>query len=163
MLFEAVSSVFHAVIRIVIWRILRTDLEREFFIVLKENQILKRKRPGVRLSPWDRHFYLGLLRVPKRLLSRIVLVRPEIILGWHRKFVRRKWDHGRQGRVGRPRVTSEIQRLVIEMKEANSRWGAQRIMGELKKLGLKTCKASEPPRKLRRLSGLSQATALCAA
>jgi putative transposase len=95
----------------------------------------------VNLTSLDRHFYLAVTKECGRFLKKIVVVRPETILSWHRKLVQKKWNFERR-HVGRPAVTDQIRNLVVEMKKANPKWGCQRIMGELKKLNLKTCKAS---------------------
>ena len=51
MFFQATISLFGALVRVLMWKVLRTDLERELFILLKENQMLKRKRRSVCLTP----------------------------------------------------------------------------------------------------------------
>jgi len=142
MFFTTSASVFRISVRILAWKLLRTDLERELYLVLKENQIPKRKHRRVPLTEWDRRLYISLADGAKRLLRRAVIVTPETVLSWHRRLAAWKWNHGKQGRVGRPPVNDEIRNTVLAMKRANPRWGAQGIMGELRKLGLKSCKAT---------------------
>jgi transposase InsO family protein len=141
MVLHEFSFLFRVVLRILIGRILRTDFERELLLVLKENQILKRKQRRVLVNRWDKEFYIALSRQSRNLFRRMVIIRPETILAWHRRLAKWKWSF-KHRRLGRPPVTDEIRRLVIEMKHSNPRWGAQRIVGELRKLGLKTCKSS---------------------
>jgi len=63
------------------------------------------------------------------------LVTPETLLAWHRKLVAQKDDgSGRRG-PGRPRVMSEIRKLIVEMARQNRGWGYTRIQGALKNLG----------------------------
>jgi hypothetical protein len=45
-----------------------------------------------------------------------------------------RWKSGARG--GRPRIPSELRRLIREMSRANPLWGAPRIHGELLKLGI---------------------------
>ena len=69
--------------------------------------------------------------------SAIVLVRPETVVGWHRTWLRRRWTRRATPRAnGRPPVTREIRALVREMATANPLWGAPRIHGELRTLGV---------------------------
>ena len=56
------------------------------------------------------------------------------MLAWHRKLAARKWTY-RQKPTGRPATEDEVRQLVIEMKTNNRRWGARRIVGELRKVG----------------------------
>jgi putative transposase len=128
--------------QILIYRVARTDLERENLLLLRENQILKRKKKRVSgLTALDRRFYLTFVKGPRNLLSRAVVIRPETVLGWHRELVKGIWRRNHP-RPGRPPVTTELRDLVVRMKRANPRWGALRITAEINKEGIKICKAS---------------------
>jgi transposase InsO family protein len=64
------------------------------------------------------------------------IVRPETILGWHRKLIARKFDGSKQrGRPARPDPRPEIEELVVRMAKENRHWGYRRIMGALANLG----------------------------
>lgn len=119
--------------------VLRTDLARENMLLLRENQILKRKQKKVRLTNWDRIFYLGIYHNCRRLTDRMLIIKPETILKWFRKLKRHHTIPG-PGLPGRPRLNDDIRRLILKMKSMNTRWGAKKISGELKKLGLMVCK-----------------------
>jgi putative transposase len=63
------------------------------------------------------------------------LVTPETLLAWHRNLVAEKYDgSGRRG-PGRPRVMSQIRKLIVEMARQNRSWGYTRTQGALKNLG----------------------------
>jgi transposase len=61
--------------------------------------------------------------------------KPETILRWHRKAVRRKWAFKQKQAGGRPRTYPEIEAWIIQMAHENPRWGHKRIHGELGKVG----------------------------
>ena len=73
----------------------------------------------------------------------LVIVRPETVIGWHRKEFRLFWTwKSRRGKPGRPPVSREIRYLVQRMSRENTRWGAPRILGELLKLGFSISQAA---------------------
>jgi hypothetical protein len=67
----------------------------------------------------------------------LVIVKPETVIGWHRKGSRLFWTwKARHGQPGRPPVSKEIRQLIRKMSRENPLWGALRIHGELLKLGI---------------------------
>ena len=65
------------------------------------------------------------------------MVKPETVIGWHRKGFRLYWKwKSRHGRRGRRRVAAETRQLIRRMSRENPHWGAPRIHGELLKLGI---------------------------
>ena len=66
-----------------------------------------------------------------------MLVQPDTVVRWHREWLRRRWTRrsARTG-VGRPRTDAAIRTLVVQMAAANPLWGAPRIHGELRKVGV---------------------------
>jgi transposase len=73
-------------------------------------------------------------RSAKQMEKFIRLFQPETVLGWHRELVRRKWTFPHKARGGRPRLTKEIEDLIVRMAKENPRWGYGKIQGELLKL-----------------------------
>ena len=45
----------------------------------------------------------------------VQLFQPKTVLSWHRELVRRKWTFPHKARVGRPRLTKEIEDLIVRM------------------------------------------------
>ena len=78
--------------------------------------------------------FVSLFRLGHGVVDNIVTIKPSTVLAWHRKLAARKWTY-RQKPIGRPATEDQVRRLVIEMKTKNRRWGARRIVGELRKLG----------------------------
>lgn len=67
----------------------------------------------------------------------VLLVRPETILRWHRAGWHVLW-RSKSRRPGRPPTAHAA--LIREMAASNPRWGAERIRGELLKLGIRVSK-----------------------
>src|SRR5919202_4845389 len=108
--------------------------------LLAENRVLKAQLGGrrLRLSDTDRR-RLAALAHPlgrKRLKDVATLVTPDTLLRWYKRLLAQKFDGSKhRGKLGRPRVTVEIERLVIRMAEENATWGYRRIQGALANLG----------------------------
>jgi transposase InsO family protein len=69
-----------------------------------------------------------------RLGEVFLIVKPETVLGWHRRLVARHWTRPAR-RPGRPATRREIRRLVLRLDRENPTWGYRRIHGELLRLG----------------------------
>jgi len=70
-----------------------------------------------------------------RLINVLLLFKPDTVFRWHRKLVRRKWTYLNKRGPGRPRLSTEIEALIIQLAGENTRWGYDKIHGELLKLG----------------------------
>jgi putative transposase len=97
---------------------------------------MKRAARRPRLQARDRLFWIALARVWRNWRLAVVLVRPDTVVRWHRDWLRRRWTRRSTPRNGRPGVSREIRALVREMATANPLWGAPRIHGELRTLGI---------------------------
>jgi transposase InsO family protein len=65
----------------------------------------------------------------------LVIVKPETLIGWHRKGFRLFWKWKSKG--GRPRLPRNIRQLIAEMAIENPTWGEERVANELLlKLGI---------------------------
>src|SRR5882724_10216957 len=121
------------------------DLLRFVFGLAADNALLrqqlivaKRKVAGrVRWTPWQRFTIVLAARVAPAWREATLLIQPATILRWHRAGFRAFWRR-RSRRSGRPPTTRAA--LIREMAGRNPRWGAERIRGELLKLGVRVCK-----------------------
>jgi transposase InsO family protein len=68
------------------------------------------------------------------------LVQPQTVLRWHRDLFRRYWKRKSRPKNRKPRIPQETIDLIKEMAEKNWLWGAEKIQGELLKLGIKVSK-----------------------
>ena len=89
-------------------------------------------RPTFRLA--DRWFLAATSRLLPRARWSVFLVTPATLLRWHRRMMAKHWTYAR--RPGRPPIAKERRALIIRLARENPRWGYQRIVGELKGLGL---------------------------
>ena len=65
---------------------------------------------------------------------RSLIITPATLLAWYRRLVAKRWTYLR--RAGRPPIRYEIRELVLRLARENTRWGYQRIVGEMKGLGI---------------------------
>jgi putative transposase len=69
-------------------------------------------------------------------------VKPETVIGWHRKGFKLYWAWKSRNRGGRPLIDAGIRKLIRRMTRENPTWGAPRIHGELLKLGFEVAEAT---------------------
>jgi putative transposase len=108
--------------------------EIEILVLRHELMVLRRQHPRPRLQPKDRALLAALSRQLARARWPVFLVKPETLLDWHRRMVRRRWTYASAPR-GRPPVPDQVQQLILRLARENPRWGYQRIRGELLRLG----------------------------
>ena len=122
------------------------DLARSRPTLIAENALLRhqlvvlsRTCGRARLSSWDRIIMVLLARLVQEWRDALVVVKPQTILTWHRNLFRVVWRRKSQARHRQPRITQETVELIKKMARDNP-WGAERIRGELLKLGIKVSK-----------------------
>jgi transposase InsO family protein len=115
----------------------RGDLVAENVLLRHQLAVLTRptrRRP--RLRARDTLVWVLARRLRRDWRHHLVLVRPEAVVRWHRRAWRLFWRWRSRGRLGRPRLSSEVRELIARMSRENPLWGTERIRGELLKLGL---------------------------
>jgi putative transposase len=115
----------------------RLILQCEYLVA--ENRILRSHLPAnLRLFDSERRTLAEIgKRLGRKLLSEVACVaKPDTILGWYRRLIARKFDGSKhRSYPGRPRVTPEVEALIVRMAKENGSWGYDRIAGALANLG----------------------------
>ena len=85
----------------------RASLELELIALRHQVTVLRRQRPGrPQLSSLDRLLWVWLCRIWPRVIDAMVLVKPAIVVQWHRTGFRHYW-RWRSRRPGRPKTGTE--------------------------------------------------------
>jgi len=114
----------------------RTELAAENLALRQQLAILQPKAKRPRLRNRDRIFWVWLSRLWAGWRSVLVIVQPDTVVRWHRQGFRLYWRwKSRPKTVGRPKVETEIRKLIRRMCRENPTWGAPRIHSELQLLG----------------------------
>ncbi len=112
----------------------RAALAVEILALRHQLCVLERPSPArLPLTCWDRALWAFLLRHWSGWKDSLVLVKPEIVIAWHRRAFRLFWRQ--KSLAGRPTTRAEIRRLIRQMAQENRTWGAPTVHGELLKLG----------------------------
>jgi len=120
-----------------------TDMTRKGEELIAENALLRQqviilqrqvKRPQLTLR--DRGILVLLARWARRWREALAIVKPDTLLGWHRQGFRLYWRHKSRTTQREPQIAQETIDLIRQMAVENRLWGAKRIVGELKKLGI---------------------------
>jgi putative transposase len=124
-----------------------TDLGKSKSELIAENALLRQqlivlrrqvKRPA--FTRTDRILLVLLARMVRTWNQALFIVQPETVLRWHRELFRWYWKRKSKAASHMPKVAAETIALIRQMTRENRLWGAERIRGELLKLGLQVCK-----------------------
>ena len=112
-------------------------LRNEYLII--ENRLLRKQLKGcVRLTDGERKTLADIgQQLGKQALKEVAtIVKPDTILGWHRRLAAQKFDGSPQRQPpGRPPIAPELEALVVRMARENHSWGYDWIVGALANLG----------------------------
>src|SRR5215467_7842114 len=118
----------------------KSELVAENALLRQQLIILRRhvKRPAC--TKTDRLLLVLLARMVRTWKQVLFIVQPETLLRWHRQRFQLYWKYKSRAGSPRPKISAETIALIREMAKDNRLWGAERIRGELLKLGLRVCK-----------------------
>ena len=115
----------------------RTALQLENLALRHQLGVLRRSVKRPKLITADRLLWAWLSQVWVDWRSSLLILKPETVIGWHRKGFRVFWTWKvRRGRPGRPTVATNVRELIRKLSRENPLRGAARIHGELLKLGI---------------------------
>ena len=141
------------------------ELVRENALLRKQLEVACRQIRRPRPTHVDRALLVLLARLTPTWRRAMLLVQPETILRWHRQGFSLLWRRRSQRIGAQPRISGETIALIARMAGNNRLWGAERIWGELLKVGIRVGKRTiqKYMRRVRepRPPGQSWATFLC--
>jgi putative transposase len=125
----------------VLARATHAELARMVDYLKTENRILRSKLPlRVEVTPAERAQLVKRGKpLGQKIKELITIVSPRTFARWMSGETKSVGNQSTKG--GRPRKPEEVCELVVQMANGNG-WGLGRIMGELKKLGLKISKGT---------------------
>ena len=104
-------------------------------------EILQSRLPGNRIIP-DPTERRRLLKIGAEMGHAVEHTLGVVNIKTYRRWLRQDRGGCRVGKVGRPRLTRSLRELIIRLAKENLGWGARRLVGELKKLAVRTSRSS---------------------
>jgi transposase InsO family protein len=114
----------------------RPELVAENAFLRQQLIILTRSAGRPRITRADRALLVLLASRVRAWRQALVIVQPATLLRWHRAGFRLFWRWRSSACSRPPRVAPEVVALIERMARENRLWGAERIRGELLKLGI---------------------------
>jgi len=128
LIFEFLRLIFRSKLDVVL-----ENLALRQQLVVQQRSI---KRP--KINNIDRIFWIWLSRFWNGWKSALIVAKVPTVISWHRKGFKAYWKR-KSRRVGRPNIDWELIKLIRRTQKENATWSAQRIQGELQKLGYEVC------------------------
>jgi hypothetical protein len=138
------KPVVHALLAFVVsWFRSRLSLQLETVALRHQLAVYQSSIRRPRIRPTDRILWSWLSRHWSAWRAALIFVRPTTVTAWQRKRFRDHWSKlSRRSKPGRPSVPQEVIALIRKISSANAHWGSSRIVGKLKKLGIKVAKCA---------------------
>jgi putative transposase len=118
----------------------RTDLIVENALLRQQLIVLNRQVKRPQLTYADRLRMVILARCTGFWKQAIHIVQPDTLLRWHRDLFQIYWRWKSKPKKKKPRISTETIQLIQQIANENRLWGAERIRGELLKLGIRMSK-----------------------
>jgi putative transposase len=118
----------------------KSELVAENALLRQQLIILRRQSKRPVCTKRDRILLVLLAKAVRAWRQALLIVQPETLLMWHRQGFRLFWKQKSKTTSTQAKVAAETIALIKEMARNNRLWGAERIRGELLKLGILVCK-----------------------
>ena len=118
----------------------KPQLVAENLLLRQQLLVLNRAGKRPRCTRADRALVVALASKVQRWREALLIVRPETVLRWHRQGWRLFWKAKSRATSQEPKIAVETIALIKQMAASNRLWGADRIRGELLKLGITAAK-----------------------
>ncbi len=120
-----------------LWLIFRSkqDIVLENLALRQQLAVQQRRMKRPKIKNTDRIFWVWISKIWNHWKSALIIVKPETVISWHRKGFNLYWKW-KSRKVGRTVIDWELIKLIRRLQKENPTWTAQRIQGELVKLGL---------------------------
>jgi hypothetical protein len=118
----------------------RADLIIENALLRQQLIVLDRQVKRPKLNNGDRLRMVLLARCTRFWEQAIHIVQPDTLLRWHRDLFQIYWRRKSKPEKKKPRISTGTINLIQQMANENRLWGAERIRGELLKLGIRVSK-----------------------
>ena len=122
----------------------RQNLMLENLALRQQLVVLKRRHPKPRLGLLDKLFWVVLRQLSSDWKKCLYLVAPDTVSRWHRAGFRLYWALlcKVRRRAGGKKIPREVRDWIFQMVAENATWGAPRIHGELRMLGVEVSERS---------------------
>ena len=118
----------------------RTNLLLENAFLRLQVTILTKQVPRLQITRRERLKLLFLARLLPPWKSLLQIVQPETLLRWHRDLFKTYWKKKSKTKPHPRRISDALIALIRQLALENGQWGAERIRGELLKLGINVAK-----------------------
>ena len=114
----------------------RAELMAENALLRQQLIILSRQVKHPACTKTDRMLLVLLARATRSWKRSLLIVQPDTLVGWHRQAFRWFWRQRSKLTSRKPKIPVETVALIKAMARDSRLWGAERIRGELLKLGI---------------------------
>lgn len=116
------------------------ELIAENALLRQQLVVLQRSVKRPRWTNGDRRVVVILARLISHWREVLLLIKPDTLLDWHRQLFKLVWRHKSTAPVHKSPLPPETIDLIKRMALENRLWGAERIRGELLKVGIRVSK-----------------------
>jgi putative transposase len=118
----------------------KSELIAENALLRQQLIVLRRQVKQPTFTRTDRILLVLLARLVRTWQQTLLIVQPDTLLRWHRELFRLYWKRSSKAPARKPKIAAQTIALIRQMVKDNRLWEAERIRGELLKLGLHVCK-----------------------